>query len=168
MRADRLGNAAAAAVCFGVLVYAIGWLQQGLGLDPCPLCVVDRLAFATAGVVFLLAALHGPGVTGGRVYAGISLLPLALGISSASRHVWLQHLPENQVPACGPGLEYILENFPLRRALDLVLRGSGSCAEVHWRFLGLSIPEWTLTLFILLGIFALWLVFRPRAAAPRV
>lgn len=155
---------AAAAVCFGAIAYAILWLQQGLGLEPCPLCVLDRVAFAVAGLAFLLAALHGPGRTGRRVYALLALPPLAFGIAVAGRHVWLQHLPADQVPACGPSLEYILDNFPLRQALDLVLRGSGSCAEIQWRFLGLSIPEWTLGLFIGLTLLAVAVLIRPGRA----
>jgi len=160
MRLERLANATAAAVCIGALLYGILWLQQGLGLEPCPLCVLDRVAFAVAAAIFLLAALHGPGKLGRRVYAAAALCPLLFGIGVATRHVWLQHLPAGQVPACGPSLDYILENFPLSRGLDLILRGSGECATVHWRFAGLSIPEWTLILFVGLGILALWLLFR--------
>ncbi|MDZ7786640.1 MAG: disulfide bond formation protein B [Halofilum sp. (in: g-proteobacteria)] len=161
MQPARAGFGLAAAACFGAIAWAILWLQQGLGLEPCPLCVLDRVAFALAGVVLLLAALHGPARTGRRVYAALALLPLAFGLAVAGRHVWLQHLPEEQVPACGPSLDYILENFPLQRALDLVLRGSGSCAQVQWRFLGLSIPEWTLALFALLALFAVAVIVRP-------
>lgn len=157
----RLANAIAAAACFGAIAYAVAWLQWGLGLEPCPLCVLDRVAFALAGLVFLLAVLHGPGALGRRVYAGLALLPLAFGVGVAGRHVWLQHLPEDQVPACGPSLDYILDNFPLQQALDLVLRGSGSCASVQWQFLGLSIPEWTLGLFLALSLFAVAIVVRP-------
>jgi len=165
MRLERVANAAAAAVCIGALLYAILWLQQGLGLEPCPLCILDRVAFAVAAVVFLLAALQGPGAFGRRVYAAVALCPLVFGIGVASRHVWLQHLPKGQVPACGPSLDYILQNFPLSRGLDLILRGSGECATVHWRFVGLSIPEWTLILFLGLSALSLWLLL--RRASPR-
>lgn len=157
----RLANAIAAAVCFGAIAYAVMWLQWVRGLEPCPLCVLDRVAFALAGLVFLLAALQGPAVMGRRVYAALALLPLAFGVGVAGRHVWLQHLPEDQVPACGPSLDYILETFPLQQALDLVLRGSGSCASVQWQFVGLSIPEWTLGLFLVLSLFAAAVLVRP-------
>ncbi len=150
----RLANALAAGVCFAAIAYAVGWLQLALGLEPCPLCVVDRAAFAVAGVVFLLAALHGPQRMGRRLYAIVAILALAVGLASAGRHVWLQHLPAEQVPACGPSLGYIVAHFPLAEAFDLVLRGSGSCAELQWQFLGLSIPEWTLGLFLILTVFA--------------
>ncbi|PSQ90899.1 MAG: hypothetical protein BRD57_05760, partial [Proteobacteria bacterium SW_6_67_9] len=89
----RLGNAVAALVCFAAVGYAVAWLQLVQGLAPCPLCIVDRAAFAGAGLVFLLAAFHGPARWGRRLYAGAALVPLALGLASAGRHVWLQHLP---------------------------------------------------------------------------
>ncbi len=164
MRRDRLVAVIAAAVCFGSVVYAVLWLQGWLGLEPCPLCVLARVAFLAAGAVFVVAALHGAGVLGQRVYAVLAGLPLLAGIGISGRHVWLQHLPADRVPACGPDLGYILGNFPLSQALDLVLRGSGSCAELQWSFLGLSIPEWTLALFVGLTALALWLLIRPVRA----
>ena len=161
MSADRWWNAVGAAVCFGALAYGIGWLQMRLGLEPCPLCVLDRLAFGVAGLIFLLAALHGPHGRGRRVWAVLTLLPLVFGLAVGGRHLWLQSLPAGQVPACGPSLEYMLQNFPVQRVLDLVLRGSGSCADVQWQFLGGSIAAWTFALFVLLTAIALVLVLRP-------
>ena len=161
MAGDRLLNAAGAAICFGALGYGILWLQYRLGLEPCPLCVLDRVAFATAGVLFLLAALHGPRGIGRRIYAALTLVPLAFGLAVGGRHLWLQGLPADQVPACGPSLDYMLANFPLQQVIDLVLRGSGSCADIQWQFLGLSIPAWTLGLFGLLTGIALVGLLRP-------
>lgn len=161
---ERWANAAGAVVCMGALVYAIVWLQMLRGLEPCPLCILDRVAFAIAAVVFMLAALHGPGSRGRRLYAVGALVPLIFGLGTAGRHVWLQHLPADQVPACGPSLGYMLDNFPLQRAIDLVLRGSGSCADIQWQFLGGSIAEWTLILFAGLALLAGWLLVKP---APR-
>lgn len=161
MRRDRLVAALAAAICFGVVIYAVLWLEGRLGLEPCPLCVLDRIAFVIAGTIFVLAALHGPAAAGQRVYAVLALLPLTAGIGIAGRHVWLQHLPADRVPACGPDLDYILESFPFTQALELILRGSGSCAEIQWQFIGLSIPEWTLILFLGLALLATWLLLRP-------
>lgn len=161
MAVDRALNAAGAAVCLGALAYGIFWLQMRLDLEPCPLCILDRIAFSVAGVLFLLAALHGPRGRGRRVYAGLTLVPLAFGLAVAGRHVWLQGLPPDQVPACGPSLDYMLDNFPLQRAIELVLRGSGSCADTQWQFLTLSIPVWTLLLFVLLTLIALVQLFRP-------
>lgn len=164
MRRDRLLDAVAAAICFGSVIYAVLWLEGQLGLEPCPLCVLDRVAFILAGTIFVLAALHGPGVAGQRVYTVLALVPLTTGIGIAGRHVWLQHLPADRVPACGPDIDYILDSFPFTQALELILRGSGSCAEIQWRFIGLSIPEWTLIVFLGLALLAAWLLLRPARA----
>lgn len=164
MRRDRLLAAVAAAICFGSVIYAVLWLEGQLGLEPCPLCVLDRVAFILAGTIFVLAALHGPGVAGQRVYAVLALVPLTTGIGIAGRHVWLQHLPADRVPACGPDIDYILDSFPFTQALELILRGSGSCAEIQWRFIGLSIPEWTLIVFLGLALLAVSLLLRPVRA----
>lgn len=161
MSADRWWNAAGAAVCFGALIYGIAWLQMRLGLEPCPLCVLDRLAFAAAGVVFLVAALHGPRGRGRRLWALLALVPLAFGLAVGGRHLWLQSLPADRAPACGPSLDYMLQHFPLQRVIDLVLRGSGSCADIQWQFLGGSIAVWTFLLFLLLTAIALVLLLRP-------
>ncbi len=161
MGAARWWNAAGAALCFAAIGYAIGWLQLGLGLEPCPLCILDRVAFALAGLVFLLAALHGPRPGGRRVYAVVALVPVAFGLAVAGRHLWLQSLPAEQVPACGPSLDYMLDHFPLQRVIDLVLRGSGACAEIQWQFLGGSIAAWTFALFVVLALVAFGLLLAP-------
>jgi protein dithiol:quinone oxidoreductase len=157
------------AYIFGVVVCAVLlgfglYLQHVEGLEPCPLCVFQRVAFIALGLVFVIAALHGPGKTGAVVYAVFGGLFAAVGAGIAARHVWLQNLPADQVPACGPGLSYMLEQYPVTRLLEKVLSGSGECAEAGWRFLGLTIPGWSLLWFVLLGILVVWLAWRgPRA-----
>ena len=99
------------------------------------------------GSVFLLAAIHNPYPLGRRIYAGLLGLIALIGLAIAGRHVWIQNLPPDQVPACGPGLDYMLEVFPLTEALTMVFQGSGECAEVLWSFLGLTIPGWMLVVF---------------------
>ncbi len=144
-------NLAGLFACAGLLGYA-GYAQFHLGLDPCPLCILERLGVAGLGLVFLLAAVHDPGRTGARIYA-VLIAALALaGAGIAARHVWIQHLPADRVPSCGPGLNYLLETFPLTKTLRLVLTGSGECARVVWRFLGLSMPEWVLAWFVAFGV----------------
>jgi disulfide bond formation protein DsbB len=131
-------------------------MQHGLGLEPCPLCIVQRVAVIGIGVVLLVAALHNPAGWGRRVYAGVAALVALVGLATAGRNVWLQHLPPDRVPDCGPGLDYMLEAFPLSRTLEMVFKGSGECAEVQWTFLGFSIPEWMLLVFgfyLLAGIY---------------
>lgn len=106
----------------------------------------------------LVAAIHNPAALGRRIYGALTVALGVLGIIVAARHVWLQNLPPDQVPECGPGLAYMLEAFPLTEALELVFKGSGECAEVQWVFLGLSIPGWTLVIFVGLTLFGLALV----------
>ncbi len=143
------------AVCLGLIAFAL-YAQYQLFLDPCPLCVFQRMAVIGVGLFFLLAALHNPGGRGSRVYALLIGVVAAAGSAVAGRHVWLQHLPPDQVPSCGPGFDYIMESFPLSEALSMIFRGSGECAEVHWQFLGLSMPGWTLIWFVGLGVFGVW------------
>lgn len=138
------------------MAYAL-YAQYGLMLDPCPLCVFQRVAVILLGVVFLVAALHGPSSrVGGRVYAGLLALVTAGGAAVAGRHVWLQTLPAEDVPACGPGLGYIFDTFPLGEALAKVFTGSGDCAGVSWQLLGLSMPAWVLIAILGTGGLGIW------------
>ena len=149
-------NAVGAAICAGLIAYAL-YAQYGLMLDPCPLCVFQRIAVILLGVVFLIAALHGPSSrTGGRVYAGLLVLVTVGGAAVAGWHVWLQSLPPEDVPGCGPGLGYLLDTFPLGEALAKVFTGSGDCADVDWRFLGLSMPAWVLIAVLGTGGLGIW------------
>ena len=140
-----------------VIVY---YLDGVLGLEPCPLCITQRVFVVGSGLFSLAAAIHHPGVMGRRIYAALALLFAALGAAVAGRHVWLQSLPEGQVPACGPSLEYMLDTLPFRETLELVLMGDGNCAEVVWTFLGLSIPQQALLLFTGLVAANLWQLAR--------
>ena len=151
--------AAGALVCAALLAYGY-YLQYFQGQDPCPLCLLQRGFYYAILIVLAAGALHDPGRKGAIAYAIGALVFAAGGIATAVRHVWLQHLPPDQVPACGPDLFYMLENLPLGRTLQLLLRGSGQCAEVHWRFLGLSIAEWSLAWFLAFAALALYLALR--------
>jgi protein dithiol:quinone oxidoreductase len=153
-------------VCAGLLAFAL-YLQHYEMQEPCPLCILQRVAFIALMVVFLVAALHGPGRTGSIVYSGILFTVAGMGAAIASRHVWLQNLPKNQVPECGPGLEYMLEKFPLAQALDKIFAGSGECAESGWRFLGLTIAGWSLVWFVIMGVFAVMLALLAMKRARR-
>lgn len=135
------------------LLLATGaYLQFGLELEPCPLCISQRLAILSTGLIFLLAAVHNRGIKAYAVIGGISAL---VGASISGRHVWLQHLPPDQVPECSPGLEYVFQHFPLADTIKLMLTGTGECAQIDAAFLGLSIPAWTLIAFLLLTAFSL-------------
>jgi disulfide bond formation protein DsbB len=139
---------------FGLMAAASGslmafalYLQHVLGEHPCPLCITQRLFVIAIGVIALAAAIHNPAQTGRRVWSSLVLLGAIGGGIVAARHVWIQHLPEEQVPACGPSLDYMFENFPFQKAVQLLFMGDGNCAQVGWTLLGFSIPEWTLLAF---------------------
>ena len=136
------------------------FLQYFQGQDPCPLCLVQRGFYYAIMGTFLIATLHAPKAWGGAVYGAAGLLFAAGGAATAARQVWLQHLPPDQVPACGPDLFFMLDNFPLARMIEKLFAGSGQCAEVKWRFVGLSIAEWSLAWFTALMALAVWLAVR--------
>jgi len=136
----------------GLIFFAL-YLQHGLGEEPCPLCIFQRVAMIVLGLVFLLATLHNPTQQKFlRFYAISGVVISLLGATIASRQIWLQHLPPDLVPSCGPGLNYILRSHPFFNALKIVLKGSGECASVGWTFGGLAISEWSLIWFIVLGL----------------
>lgn len=142
----------------GVAYYA----QFYLGLEPCPLCIFQRLALLAVGMVFLLAVLHNPRGWGARAYSIWVGLTASMGAGIAARQLWLQHLPPEETPRCGPGLDYMLEAFPLTETIREVLTGSGECAKVDL-LLGLSVPVWTLLLFIgvgMVGVIGNWKLHR--------
>jgi len=150
------------AICAALIGFAL-YSQFHTGLEPCPLCIFQRVAFAALGVVFLIGGLHGPRGKGGRRFYGVlALLAAGVGIAIAARHVWLTHLPADQVPKCGPPLSFMMEANPLTDVIRKVLTGSGECAKVDWTFLGLSMPAWSLAWFVLLAAWALWAAFRRR------
>ena len=140
-----------------IIVY---WLDGVLGLEPCPLCMTQRVFLVGSGFISLVTAIHYPGLTGQRIYAALAGLIAAGGGAVAARHVWLQYLPEEEVPACGPSLEYMLDTLPFSETLELVLMGDGNCAEVQWTFLGLSIPEQALLLFSAMVLANIWQLLR--------
>jgi len=133
-------------VCAGLMGWAF-WLQYGQGLEPCPLCMFQRVAMTSAGIVFLIAAIHNPGRRGAAFYAVLTLLIAGTGAALAARQIWLQALPKDQVPVCGMGLSYMMQTMPFADVVRRVLEGSGECAEKGWVFLGLSIAGWTFVFF---------------------
>jgi disulfide bond formation protein DsbB len=149
--------AAGAVVCALLLGFGY-YLQYGRGLEPCPLCLVQRGFFIAVMAVCLVAALHAPRRRGAAVYGVAAALFALGGAAVAGRQVWLQHLPPDKVPQCGPDLYFMLENFPLSRTLRTLVSGTGECAAVDWTFLTLSIAEWSLVWFVALFVYCLWLV----------
>lgn len=151
-----LGIAAVAAISMAFAFY----LEHQLELAPCPLCMTQRAFVVLTGVIALLAALHNPAGWGRRLYGGLCTLTCVTGGAVAARHVWLQHLPAEEVPACGPSLEYMLDTLPFSETISLVMMGDGNCAETVWTLLGFSIPEQTLALFIVLIAVSIWQTLR--------
>ncbi len=165
----RSVNAAGCAACLAMLAYAILYAEGVLGLQPCPLCVFQRVGVAVLALVFLLAAVHNPpGRRAARVYAVAVALAALLPGYVAARHVYVQSLPAGSVPACGATLDFMLEVLPLAEVIRRVLTGGGECAVVDWSLLGLSMPAWVLICVLLLslaGVLANWNV--PRDPGPR-
>lgn len=155
----RLLNLAGFLACAGMMGFAL-YAQYFLLLDPCPLCVFQRIATISLGVVFLLAFLHNAGNIGSKIYAALVALTAGFGVGVAIWHVRLQNMSSDEVPSCGPGFEYIMENFALFDALSLIFKGSGECADVVWRLLGLSMPSWVIIGLGGLGIAGIWNNFR--------
>ncbi len=148
-----------AAASTGLILFAL-YLQHVLGEHPCPLCITQRVFVIAVGLLALAAAVHNPAQTGRRIWSALVLLAAVIGGIVAANHVRIQHLPEDQVPACGPDLAYMLQNFPLQQAIQLLFRGDGNCAEVGWTLLGFSIPEWTLLAFVGFACAAAYQFFR--------
>ncbi|MFN2362131.1 MAG: disulfide bond formation protein B [Marinobacter sp.] len=148
-------------LCAGLLGVAF-YMEHFMGLEPCPLCWLQRFGYMAAGLVSLLAALHGPQGFGIRIYGLLLVVSAGAGLGVAGRQLWLQSLPADQVPACGPSVDYMLDVLPWMEVLTTALKGTGDCAEVTWRFLGLSIPGWTAVFFTLLVITGLVMLFGRR------
>ena len=157
-------------VLFAVIgmAFAVFFLQNYKGLEPCPLCIFQRIGLMVMGVFSLIAAVGNPKQKAFQLLLWIgSMAGILWSAGVAARHVWLQHLPPDQVPSCGPGLDYWLEALPMKQVINQVLAGSGECAEISWRFLGLSIPEQALILFtalILVNLLVLWRILKNRTA----
>jgi disulfide bond formation protein DsbB len=156
----RIGNLAGFLACAGMLAFGY-YLQFAVGLEPCPLCILQRLMLLATGIAFLLAAIHHPlRRVGAGIYAGSIALCAVTGAAISVRHTWIQHLPEDQRPACGPSLDFMLSTFGPVKSLGRILRGSGECGTVDWTLLSFSIPEWTLAAFLAFAVWAVVLALR--------
>ena len=140
-------------VCAGLIGFAL-YLQHALGLEPCPMCILQRYAFVVVGVIALAAAIHNPALLGRRIYGGLLVVMAATGGGIAIRHVYLEHYPP-KIFDCGADVGFMLESFPLTQALPMIFRGTGDCTKVVWQFLGLSIAEWSLICFATLIVAAI-------------
>ena len=155
----RIGYVLGFLFCLGLLGWAY-YLQYGLDLEPCPLCIIQRVCFAGMGLVFLVAIFHNPGRAGAAVYAVLQLLIGGFGAAVALRQVWIQSLSKGEVPSCGMSLDYMLETLPLTETIRKVFEGSGECAEKAWVFLHLSVAGWALVIFIAMIVASFALIRR--------
>lgn len=133
--------------CITILAFAL-YLQYVEGIEPCPLCSLQRIAYIIIAIISLIYLVHDPRNFYEPLYASLITLTALVGFLIAGRQVWLQHLPADQVPSCGPGLEYLLDTISMFEVLSVVLSGSGECAKVDWELLGFSIAEYSLLLFL--------------------
>jgi disulfide bond formation protein DsbB len=144
--------------CAGLIAYAL-YLQYYVNLDPCPLCMLQRVAFIMLGLIFLIGAIHGPRKTGARIYAGIAGIAALTGAGLAVRHVWLQYNPP-KIASCSGDIYSQLERLPLGRVIVNALYATGDCAKVDWTMLGLSVAEWSLVWFVIFSAGAIALLLR--------
>lgn len=156
----RLFFAGVFAVCAALLGFGL-YLQEYKGLDPCPMCILQRYAFVVIGLIALAGAIHGPRGLALKSYAVLLALFAVAGGGVAVRHSWLQHFPPLR-ETCGTDLEFLLNTFPLTQALPKIFAGTGSCSKVDWSLLGLSIPEWALVWYVAFAAGAIWLAFFAR------
>ena len=146
-------------VSSALMAVAYFYFQQALGLAPCPLCIFQRVCVVAIGLVCVLGIIFKPRKLGSKLLAFLNVVFSLLGLIIAGRQVWLQHLPADQVPECGPDLAFMMDVFPLQEVIAKVFRGSGECAEVQWQFLSFSMPEWTAFIFVAMLFVSLRLLF---------
>ena len=145
-----------------LIVYVL-YAEHVLGLEPCPLCILQRVAVIALGLSFILLAFRPPQRKQSKFLASLLLVMISsAGVWVAARHVWIQNLPPDKVPGCGPDLDFMIANFPLSEVLVMVFSGSGECAEINWSFAFLSMPAWALIWLIALGSYGVWSIHQKR------
>lgn len=151
----RIVNLAQALTSFVLIIIAVAYFENSLKFEPCYLCMIQRAFIITIGIICFLAGIHNPGQFGQRVYATVSICIVITGSYFSAKQLWLQSLPEDQVPSCGIPVEYLFDTFSFREAVSMLLKGDGNCAEVQWQMLGLSMPGWVMVSFIGFGVMGL-------------
>jgi protein dithiol:quinone oxidoreductase len=146
------------------LVLIAAYVEPFSSLDPCPMCMMQRAIYLLVAVFAVLGLLTYKSFLAQKIFAFLSLASSVSGILVAGRQVWLQHLPEDKVPACGPGLEYMIDVFPLLEVIQMSLMGTGDCAKVQWQWLGLSIPAWSIVAFSTMALICLCILMKKRKA----
>ena len=148
----RIVNLVQAFGSLALIITAVAYFENNLKLEPCYLCMIQRGVIILIGAICVLAVVHNPGKLGQRVYAFSSIVMVIVGIYFSGKQLWLQSLPESQVPSCGIPVRHLFDNFPITEAIAMLLSGDGNCAEVHWQLMGFSMPGWVLVCFVGFGI----------------
>lgn len=158
---NRLISLGVFIACTALLASAY-YFEYMLYMDPCPLCIMQRIAVLLVGVAGLLGFLLAHNQVA-RLSSGVFMvLSAVFGMAVAGRHVWIQSLPADQVPSCGPSLDYMVDTLPWAEVLSVMLRGNGNCADSHWAFLGLSMPQWALVWFIGFAFVGIYLALKSK------
>ncbi|HEU4708278.1 MAG TPA: disulfide bond formation protein B [Methylophilaceae bacterium] len=145
-------------VSFGLVALAL-YLQKAYNLEPCPLCIFQRIAFMVLGLIFLAAGIQNPGKAGRQVYGALQFLAAVVGAGIASRHIWIQAHPDQVMSECGAGFDYIYQTLPFQQFLNWVFKGTGECSAIDWTFIGLTIPQLSLIAFVGLAAYSILLIF---------
>ena len=145
--------------CFGIVISALV-IQTVYKLEPCPLCITQRMFFMGLGVLFLMGAFIKPATLLKKIFTVLQVLTALGGAGWAMRHWYLQANKESMIADCGVGFDYMFENFPLKKMFTLIFKGTGDCAAIDWTFLGLTLPQLGLISFAGLGVYAVWLGFK--------
>jgi len=152
----RAGYLVGFVTCFGLVGLAL-WIQTTYKLEPCPLCISQRIIFMSLGILFLIDTFVKPATMLSKLLTVLQVATALGGTGVAIRHWWLQAHRESMIADCGVGFDYMFENFPLKKAFTLIFRGTGDCATIDWTFLGLTLPQLGLIAFIGFGLFAIYL-----------
>ena len=144
----RMVNLAQAIASLMLIIIAVAYFENSLKLEPCYLCMTQRAFVIAIGIICAFAVVHNPTQRGQRIYATLSITMAIAGSYFSGKQLWLQSLPEDQLPACGIPVDYLFDSFSATEAIGMLLRGDGNCAEVQWQLMGLSMPGWVMVSFI--------------------
>ena len=153
----KSGYILGAVACFATVALAL-FIQTKYNLEPCPLCITQRMFFMGLGVLFLIGAFIKPASLLQKIFAALQVLTALGGAGWAMRHWYLQANKESMIADCGVGFDYMFENFPLKKMFTLIFKGTGDCAAIDWTFLGLTLPQLALISFTAFGIYAIYLL----------
>ena len=152
-------------IIVGSLLGYAAYSMKILGLEPCTLCITQQFFYCLIGLSAFIAFIQDPSPTAGRIYSSLLSIFSIAGIWISGRQVWLQGLPEDEVPLCGPPLEYIIDVFPFADVISALFMGDGNCAEIPWAFLGLSMAGWSLIWFVVIFLLSITSFFKSRASS---